>query len=361
MRRSPLTRWLVLCVPLVFTACATIQAPEPPSLDLPKPPSDLRATRKGDRVTLTWTTPTITTDRQAVRSLGPTSICRGIAILKECGQPVAQSSPQPGPPPAKSSKQKPQSSYYDELPAQIESDSPAAFVNYAVEVLNRDGRGAGISNQVKVSLAHTMSPPGDFQARVTGQGIILSWAGNSFPQHPGIHYVYRVYRRTEGSADRVLAGELPAGEERSFSLTDSNIEWEKTYVYGAETVTVISEASKPEIQVEGDDTPTIQVFADDVFPPAVPTGLQAVFSGPGQQPFIDLVWAPVADADLAGYNIYRQEDSASPAKINSVLVRAPAYRDSTVQSGKHYSYSISAVDLRGNESARSDSATEDVP
>ena len=55
--------------------------------------------------------------------------------------------------------------------------------------------------------------------------------------------------------------------------------------------------------IEGDDTPEVKVFANDVFPPAVPSGLQAVFSGPGQKPFIDLVWAPVSDADLAGYNV----------------------------------------------------------
>ena len=28
------------------------------------------------------------------------------------------------------------------------------------------------------------------------------------------------------------------------------------------------------------------------FSPRVPSGLQAVFSGPGQKPFIDLLWSP---------------------------------------------------------------------
>ena len=118
---------------------------------------------------------------------------------------------------------------------------------------------------------------------------------------------------------------------------------------------------KPQTQVEGDDTPAVKVFADDVFPPAVPTGLQAVFSGPGQRPFIDLVWAPVTDADLAGYNVYRAEDGGSTIKINAELVRAPAYRDTDVRSGKRYTYSVSSVDLRGNESARSEEASEAVP
>src|SRR5580692_2782712 len=102
-------------------------------------------------------------------------------------------------------------------------------------------------------------------------------------------------------------------------------------------------------------------FADDVFPPAVPTGLQAVFSGPGQKAFIDLVWAPVTDADLAGYNIYRSEGGGPAIKLNVELVRAPAYRDANVQAGKHYSYSVSSVDQRGNESGRSEEASEAVP
>ncbi len=61
---------MALGVPLMFTACATIGPPQPPSLELPKPPADLRAVRKGDRVILTWTAPSVTTDRQTVRSVG---------------------------------------------------------------------------------------------------------------------------------------------------------------------------------------------------------------------------------------------------------------------------------------------------
>jgi hypothetical protein len=175
-----------------------------------------------------------------------------------------------------------------------------------------------------------------------------------------VHYVYRVYRRQEGSQPQILVGEVPA-EDRNLAMTDSNIEWEKTYLYHAEAVTVIARANEAEVQVEGADTPEVKVFADDVFPPAVPSGLQAVFSGPGQQPFIDLIWAPDTDADLAGYNVYRREEGGPPVKLNSELVKTPAYRDATVTPGKHYLYSVTAVDLRGNESARSEEAGESVP
>ena len=61
---------LALGVTLLLTACATIGPPQPPSLELPKPPTDLRAVRKGDQVILTWTVPTVTTDRQTARNFG---------------------------------------------------------------------------------------------------------------------------------------------------------------------------------------------------------------------------------------------------------------------------------------------------
>jgi fibronectin type 3 domain-containing protein len=115
------------------------------------------------------------------------------------------------------------------------------------------------------------------------------------------------------------------------------------------------------VQIEGDDSPVVRVVAHDVFPPSVPAGLQAAYSGEGQKPFIDLIWAPVASADLAGYNIYRSEADGAPVKLNSELVKTPSYRDSAVSSGKTYTYSVSAADVRGNESARSDQASETVP
>jgi fibronectin type 3 domain-containing protein len=89
--------------------------------------------------------------------------------------------------------------------------------------------------------------------------------------------------------------------------------------------------------------------------------LQAVSSGPGKQLFIDLIWAPVSDVDLAGYNVYRRTDGGSAVKVNTKPLRVPAYRDNTVDHAKRYAYSVTAADSRGNESAHSEEATETVP
>lgn len=349
----------------MFSSCATIGPPQPPSLQLPKPPTDLRATRKGGKVLLTWTIPQLTTDRQGVRELGGTRICRGLEkVLTVCTTPVGEAAaPQDLAEIRKTTGRKATASYTDALPGELGRDNPLGFVTYAVAVCNAGRRSAGLSNQVRVPLVPTLPPPQGFSARVTGDGVVLAWT--EYPlllvdQQPA-RYFYRVYRRQEGSQQPVLVGQLPVAADPHPSLVDQSFEWEKTYYYRASALSVIAQAGGPEIQVDGDDTPEVQVFAHDVFPPAAPGGLQAVFSGPGQEPFIDLIWAPVSDVDLAGYNVYRGEEGKTPEKLNAEPLKAPAYRDQNVASRKEYFYSVSAVDMRGNESARSEETSEKVP
>lgn len=342
---------------LLLTACATIAPPRPPSLELPRPPKDLRGARKGETVVLTWTIPSLTTDRQTVRSVGATRICRGVEPhLTECGTAVGEATPQR----AAVSGKKSTATFTDALPADLQRAGDSGFVTYAVEVLNAEGRGAGLSNQVRVSLARALPPPQDFAARVTDQGVVLTWT-NFVPQEQAPErFVYRVYRRLENSQQEVLVGEAPAsGGEPTITLTDSGMEWGKTYEYRAETVTEIG--GEPAVQVEGEDSPEVKVFANDVFPPAVPSGLQAVAASAGSQEFVELIWAPVADVDLAGYNVYRREAGTNVVMLNTELVKTPAFRDATVLPGKKYLYSVTAVDVRGNESARSEEAGESVP
>ena len=355
-----------------LSGCASIGPPQAPSLELPKPPSDLHASRKGDEVTLTWTIPQRTTDRQSVRYLGKTEICRGDeGALKQCGTPVGDVSP-----PAgfgrikKSSGKKVSATFTDNLPSAIERAHPMGFASYGVEVLNSAGRGAGISNQVRVSLLPTLRPLDDFAVHPIAQGLMISWRCPVTSEGlTGAKYLFRVYRRLEGSSNWTKVADVAAthcangkkGQEDATSFLDQGFEWEKTYFYRGTVVSVLESAGKPTVEVEGDDTPEVKVFAHDVFPPAVPSGVQAVFSGPGQQAFIDLIWTPVSDADLEGYNIYRHEAGSAPVKLNAEPVKTPAFRDTQVESGKTYFYSVSAVDQRGNESARSEETSESAP
>ena len=77
--------------------------------------------------------------------------------------------------------------------------------------------------------------------------------------------------------------------------------------------------------------------------------MQAVFSGMARQPFIDLTWSPNSEPDLAGYNVYRRVGGEEPVKINSELIKTPAYQDAHVQAGTKYFYSVSAIDLLRSE------------
>lgn len=355
-----------------LTGCAQIGPPLPPELELPKAPSDLKAVRKGNNVTLAWTIPARTTERQRVRYLGTTRVCRSVeATLKQCGTSVGEIAAPADFAKEQAGGKKLTASYVDVLPVELQRGSASGsassgsatpgFATYALEVFNLHGRAAGLSNQVRVSLAETLPPPTDFSARVTAKGVELSWTGVLVqPSANSVGYGYRVYRRGE-DGQRILVGEVNAGAETNLSLADQNFEWEQSYYYHAETFTVVAQAEKTSISIDGDDTAEIKVFAHDVFPPAVPSGLQAVFSGPGQERFIDLIWTPVGDADLDGYNVYRHEEGGASVKVNSELVKTPAYRDLKVEAGQSYFYSVSAVDQRGNESVRSEESSERVP
>ncbi|HWZ82384.1 MAG TPA: hypothetical protein VNW47_07165 [Terriglobales bacterium] len=345
----------------MLLGCAQTGPPLPPSLELPKPPSDLRATRKGNTVTLVWSEPVRTTDRQSVRYLGPTRICRSLTSeMTECGIPVGElPAPQSIQPPAATPP--PQQVFTDTLPATILEQNPTGDVVYAVEVLNRDQRGAGLSNRATVAALPTLGPPADFHAELTGSGVAFTWTPPpTLPVVPGVTYRYRIYRRDEASGKETVASEIPGEIVGPPHAEDAGFEWEKTYLYH---IAAVSVAARPggDVQVEGDDSPTTRIIAHDVFPPAVPSGLQAVYSGEGQKAFVDLIWAPVTDADLAGYNMYRREGSEASVKLNTELVKTPSYRDSAVGSGKSYFYSVSAADVRGNESAHSEEASESVP
>jgi hypothetical protein len=354
---------LLLCfIPAVLLVnCGSPGTPLPPSLELPRPVTDLHATRKGATVSLTWTTPTKTTDQRNLLQSGTTEVCRAAAPIQQCGSPVARI-PFPKPVTSKNPSARPQT-YVDLLPTTLQSNQSGSKIFYAVNVLNAYGRSAGLSNQAQVPAAPTLPPPADFQAQLSADGVRLVWKEvHNPPSVAGLRFVYRVYRQQAGAAGQMVAGEVPVADGPSSpALVDSSFEWEKTYEYHATVVTLISAADGTEQRVEGDDTPSVKIVAHDVFPPAVPTGLQAVFSGPGQKPFIDLVWSPNTETDLAGYNVYRHELGSPDTKLNSEPVKSPAFRDAQILAGHQYEYSVTATDVRGNESSHSQAATESVP
>ncbi len=343
---------MLALLPLV--ACGTPGAPQPPSLELPRRVGNLTVTRKADKVSLAWTTPTEATDHARIKHLGVTRICRGIDVVAmvQCPDAVA-SLPLPQTPLGEPV------SFTDILSQQFQEAHMLDFASYAVQVENTHGRSAGLSNQVVVPLAPTLPPPSDLKAQVSADGVDLTWTGTLHGHDPEnkLRHFYRVYRREKSAQKEAVAGEVQLGSSMAASLLDRGVQWEKTYDYKVTAVTVEPVQGKDE-QVEGDDSSEVEVFVHDVFPPAVPSGLQAVSSGTPQQPEIDLNWAPDIDSDLAGYNIYRHEEATPLLKVNRELVKTPVYRDTDIQAGHTYFYSVTAIDVRGNESGKSEEAAE---
>jgi hypothetical protein len=355
---------VALTAALCLAACGTPGAPRPPSLDLPRPVTDLAASRQGNEVTLTWTAPRETTDKQNIRHPGAVRICRGVntSAMVECPQ-VAELPPAPA---GLRSGKPEQRSFADALPTDLQQQTPTGFATYALESRNARGRSAGLSNQVDVPLAPTLPAPDQPTGRVTPDAIEVSVEGaEPLSATDAVTFTPHLYRRTEAVPGEIDLGsptrQARLGGKYFATFRDRTFDWEKTYHYRVAVVTSVARPGKPVVEIEGAFSPEFTVLAHDVFPPAAPSGLQAVASGVGQPPFVDLTWAPGAEPDVAGYDIYRHEAGQQPVKINTELVKAPAYRDRMVMPGRQYFYSVTAVDLRENESPHSAEASESVP
>ena len=366
---------LVLTAVMCLAACGTPGAPRPPSLELPRPVADLAATRQGDKVTLTWTEPRETTDKQNIRHPGPVRICRGVntTAMVQCPQ-VAELPPAPAV--AKGAKPE-QGTYTDTLPMDLQQQNPTEFATYALEAMNRRGRSAGLSNHVELPLAPTLPPPKEISALVTPDSVVINASGRHPELPKGLTASFHLFRRQEGGPEVDLGthhgmsgcgpgptpGPEPVFGRCAYALTffDRSFEWEKTYFYHVSAITTVSIRGESPVQVTGEPSAEEKVYTKDIFPPAAPAGLQAVASGVGQPAFVDLTWAPNTEPDLAGYNVYRHQAGQQPVKINTELVKAPAYRDREVTAGHNYFYAVTAVDLRGNESPRSDETSESLP
>lgn len=101
-----------------------------------------------------------------------------------------------------------------------------------------------------------------------------------------------------------------------------------------------------------DPAPTpITVLYTDTTPPAVPAGFAARVNGDAAA----LSWSANAEADLAGYNLYRTAVGGIRAKVNASAIAGIGYVDSGLSDGL-YVYVLRAVDASGNESLDTDEA-----
>ena len=138
---------------------------------------------------------------------------------------------------------------------------------------------------------------------------------------------------------------------------DTTVRDGDTYTYVAQRVETLTLAGH-EVEMRSSPSPVATFTFHDVFPPKPPTGLVLIPGGGFGEPLsIDLSWDANLENDILGYNIYRSSGGEF-AKINATPIAVPSYRDLRVEPGQQYSYRVTAVDQRQNESAPGPSATE---
>jgi hypothetical protein len=350
-----------LAVACALAGCGTPGAPLAPSLNLPEPVTDLAAVRAGGTVTLTWTMPKRNTDKTILKGDVLVRVCRSEAKVVPAGGCADAGLPVMEKPAAAAT-------FTDTLPAAESSGDPRAL-RYFVELKNARGRSAGLSNAATV-LAGT--PPGavtGLAAEVRKSGVVLTWTkdGEQTPVR-----LLRTLLTPAVAKPKASKGLLGAPEERvdqtlliedagEGRALDKTARFGETYAYRAQRVAQVT-VDGATLELPGAVSEPVTVDVEDVFPPAVPSGLVAVATVGAGETAIDLSWQPDAEADVAGYAVYRREGDGAWMRVSGAApVVGPAFHDTNVQAGHQYTYAVTAIDAKGHESARSAEASETVP
>lgn len=358
--------------------CGTPGAPQPPSLNLPERVSDLAAVRTGDKVALTWTMPRRDTEKLLLKDPVTVQIYREEA--KGSRSPVAQITLPPASP----------GTYTDQLPPVLAAGATHSL-SYFVEMKNRRGRSAGLSNGAIVLAGAAPAPIARLTAEMQRDGVVLRWASAPLEdkQDRSVVYAVRLHRKriveaaeTKPKAKTDLLAEPAESLERNLLVDpsapadagralDKDIRFRQTYEYSAQRIVRIKTESGT-LELAGAFSAPVRIEARDIFPPSVPAGLAAVATVPeagsavsnpaNARPSIDLSWLPCADANLVGYIVYRREAEGAWQRISPQKpVPLPAFHDGDVLPGHTYRYAVTSVSEGNYESVRSIEAEETVP
>jgi hypothetical protein len=363
-------RYLASCLALFAMACANPGPPRPPSLHLPHIVTDLTAARDGDQVRLRWTTPAKTTDELKVEGVMTAELCRTSAQGGPC-VPVHRAKVQPG-----------LSEVTDQLPPALRDD-PQGLITYQVQLLNGQSHSAGFSSPVFVAAGAPPPMVTGLRVQATPQGALLQWnprdaadsieldrihSPNPLAPHVSDKTANKaakepaeLHLRAESSSPNAAPFRTDAG-----GTLDATVHRGETYVYTAQRVRKVVLSGHP-LEIRGEPSQSISIVMRDSFPPRPPAGLETIaVVQNGGLIAVDLSWIPDSERDLAGYFVYRQQvDSSgvaigSPEKMTPAPIQEPGFHDTTVLTGHSYSYSVTAIDESGNESAPGKAAREDL-
>jgi hypothetical protein len=311
---------------ILLSGCGYIGNPLPPALDIPSPVTDLRAAEDGDRILVEFTIPPLTTEGLPLKNLrsvdlyvGPPNTPFNPDTWASTAKHFEISADSPGP------------VAFDQIQAR---DWVGQSVELGVRATGPKGKTSSWSNLIPLTVGPPLATPSRLEAENTAEGVKLTWAGAG----PN----YRVFRWVGNAPPAAI------GESEQPAYLDNFAQFGTQYHY----LVMAFEGNTRRSVV----SPTASVTPIDIFPPAVPSGVTAA-TGINT---IELAWVRNTEADFKGYNVYRSEGTGAFEKIAS-LIETPAYTDSKVEQGKTYRYQLSAVDLLGNESAKSEPVTGSLP
>lgn len=362
-----------LFVFLFADGCGAPGEPTPPAPPVPVAITDLAAHQAGDGVQLVFTLPVknVTGDRLAA----PPAV------------EIVRGAPKPdGSPDTKSFRivytipgllvenyvSEGHVKFIDPVAPEETRAHPGSSLVYVARTRASRKRASADSNAVSVRMFPVPERIAHLEARVTESAIELSWMAptrTSGGDPLGTISGYRVYRgELDPSSAEATSKDLSLAKWKSpltllapsddTAYRDTLFDFGKTYAYIVRSV-VLVEGNSLE---SGDSNPAI-VSPRDIFPPAAPQNLVvAVLPGatPGSD-LADLSWSINLETDLAGYRVYRSEQQdTNGVLVTPVLLLAPAYRDTSVEPGHRYWYSVTAVDRAGNESSPSAAVAVDV-
>jgi hypothetical protein len=300
--------WVSVLAAVLLSACGYVGPPMPPTLDIPVTINDFRAWEYGDNIEFEFTLPTKTTENLTLTSVR--SIELRVAEDAAEGKIIALPVNNPGP-------------MTGRIPAR---DWIGKTVLLTVRATGPKGKPSGWSNPASLAVIQPLAPPSTPRPQNVATGVELTWTGAG-PR-------YRIFRAEAGGQPQPLA------DSDGPRYLDESTSYGTRYKY---LVQAIAGDKQWSLLAE-----SVEITPEDTFPPVVPEGLSAV---PTPQS-IELAWTRNTESDFRGYNIFRAVDNG-PFEKYAALVEAPNFSDAKIEAGKKYRYTISAVDLTGNESVRS--------
>lgn len=353
--------------------CGAPGEPTAPSPPVPVAISDLSAHQAGDGAQLTFTVPAKTIKGERLAQPPAVEILRG--EMKADGSVDAKSFRVVYTIPGsllENYKFEDHTRFTDPLAPQEIKSHAGGGVPYLVRTRASQKRASADSNVVTMRVFPVSERIAAVEVRVTESAIELGWsaptrtsAGDPLAGIPG----YRIYRGEldPASAD-VAAKDLSQAKwkaplkllapSETPSYRDTSFDFGKTYVY-----IVRSETPAEGNTLESDDSAPAMVTPRDTFPPAAPQSIvAAVLPGVASGSLlVDLSWSISVESDLAGYRVYRSEREGMLGQVlNPDLLLTPSLRDTSVEPGHRYWYSVTAVDRAGNESTPSAPLAVDV-